>query len=457
MPILPSRSREIDALIRRLRGPSVVDRDAAIARLRLLGAAATPALTRALSGNDVASITGALTVAEAGGDPRLARPVLALLGHDDPQVAAQAAEACAAFSGSATSAALGHAARSTSALVSRSAVASLLRLWHEGATEALDALLGILFDQGLTTQIRLLALTVVDGLPSAESKAIRQRLAAMGEAALMASASAPSPKARQRVGTEHPARNGGGVFPALSRLRKYDTDEPARAPRRARPAKSAELRDSASPAGLAAVEHLSRASTPQEASRLAALLINLGAAGTEIAVAVLPDTEAPLAVGILASAIERHPAPEAVPALDRALRRLTRLPHAHRDPVVAEARARVHLALAATGSPMGLYDLRDLLATRPTLGAGSLLRAAGSIGDASLLPRLAALAHDDPAHEASCREAVLQIVRRGRVRRSAKILQGLRPEHAATLDRLWPARRHAPSRQKPATPRRSRP
>ncbi len=111
----------------------------------------------------------------------------------------------------------------------------------------------------------------------------------------------------------------------------------------------------------------------------------------------------------------------------------------------ARAKARLHLALAALGSRLALHDLRDMLKARPPHAARDLLAAAELVGDASLVPAIAALAVDEPRLAPAAATAFRAIAGRLSLRRTSRVIQGLRGEHKAALLALWPYERAAPS------------
>ena len=106
----------------------------------------------------------------------------------------------------------------------------------------------------------------------------------------------------------------------------------------------------------------------------------------------------------------------------------------------SEAKARIHLELAGIGSRIALYDLREMLSARPVRAAPTLLEAASRIGDATLVPALAA---DEAATADLCAAALASIVRREGLRRSSRVVKSVRREHQAALDRLWRRARRA--------------
>jgi HEAT repeat protein len=136
---------------------------------------------------------------------------------------------------------------------------------------------------------------------------------------------------------------------------------------------------------------------------------------------------------VVAALVERRS-----PALLALLgRRLTEIGGGAPTRATAQAKARIHLALAALGSRIALHDLRELLKARPVHAALDLLTAAGRAGDASLVPALAALAADEPLLAEAAAPALRAIVEREKLRRTSRVIANLRPEHQAALNALW--------------------
>jgi hypothetical protein len=101
------------------------------------------------------------------------------------------------------------------------------------------------------------------------------------------------------------------------------------------------------------------------------------------------------------------------------------------------ARAALHEALAALGSRVALFDLREAVAVHPRAAMPALLRAASRIGDASLVPALARAVAEDTTLLDACAGTLAEIVARERLRRTSAVVRSVRPEHRAALERLW--------------------
>jgi hypothetical protein len=124
-----------------------------------------------------------------------------------------------------------------------------------------------------------------------------------------------------------------------------------------------------------------------------------------------------------------------IPLLLRALERLAPPRRRATDAGLVHARGTLHEALAELDSRAALHDLREAIEAGPA--APPLLRAAGRVGDASVVPALARAVAEDPALLEPCAEALAAIAAREKLRRTAGALKAVRPEHRAALDRLW--------------------
>jgi hypothetical protein len=147
--------------------------------------------------------------------------------------------------------------------------------------------------------------------------------------------------------------------------------------------------------------------------------------------------------------------PASITALHALLEHLPRADEkAAQAPEVTEIRGRIHRALAALGSRIAVYDLRESLAVRPAPAPSLLLGAAQAVGDASLVPALAALGAEEPSLQDACVSALAAIVGRERLRRTSAAVKSVRPAHRAILDHLWRGRGRGARRDKgPMSPR----
>ena len=149
----------------------------------------------------------------------------------------------------------------------------------------------------------------------------------------------------------------------------------------------------------------------------------------------------PEAVARISSALARRGAP-AIPGLLRALERLGPLRRGRTEVASLRARAAIHEVLAALDSRAALFDLREAIEAHPRAVMPALLRAAGRIGDASIVPALARAAAGDAALLDPCAQALAAIVAREKLKRTGGARRAVRPEHRAALDLLWERAKH---------------
>src|SRR5262245_8625843 len=97
MPIVPSRARRIQELIRGLGSDRAAERESAVAQLTLLGPRAVDAILRALPTSESAARLAALEVLERLHEPRTLPEIVALARSADTAVARRAMEVLGAF------------------------------------------------------------------------------------------------------------------------------------------------------------------------------------------------------------------------------------------------------------------------------------------------------------------------------------------------------------------------
>jgi HEAT repeat protein len=177
MPIVPSKASETKALIAALDDRRPARREAALARLTLLGERSLPYAVEALRSPSPLVRMGALSMLERAGTNRALPHALPLLADADEAVAARAAQVAASHLDPRTVKALRKALRTRGPEVARAAAEALVRLFDLGLVEALEPLLDALFDEGAVDEVRLVALGVVARLPAEESAPLLTRLA----------------------------------------------------------------------------------------------------------------------------------------------------------------------------------------------------------------------------------------------------------------------------------------
>jgi hypothetical protein len=381
MPIVPSRARRIQELIRKLGSARSADRESAVAQLTLLGPRVLEALLRALPTAGSAARLAALEVLDRLHEPRALPEIVALAQSADATVAKKAVEVLGAFPVPKAAAELARALASGPAVLRRAAAAALVRHQAVGLVEATDPLLDVLVDEGEDDELRLFVLDSLAALdPPLDPGTLRpllERLCRSADATVADRAASLLSR-----GPEGPP--GSGVSALLERSRERD------------------------PAG---VETLERA---------------------------LDKTSDPAVVGPLADALAGAGGPSSLPVLSRALERLSQGDDDERVQAArAAAKGRLHKALADLDSRLALFDLREMLLARPVRALPSLLEAAAKVGDASVALALAALAAEGPALLDLCAQPFAAIVRRHKLRPAHAAFRPARPEHRDALRALF--------------------
>jgi HEAT repeat protein len=381
MPIVPSRARRIQELIRDLRSTQAARRESAVAQLTLLGPRAVDALLRALPTAGSAARLAALEVLDRLRDPRALPEVLALAQSADAGVAERALEVLGAFTGPKATAQLAKSLGSSSPVLRRAAAIGLVRHQAAGVVEATEPLLDVLMDEAEDDELRLFVLDSLAALdPPLDSRTLRpllERLRASADATV-------ADRAASLLAREGEAASGV-TAPALhERLHT---------------------------AGPRDVDELERD---------------------------LDHTSDPARIGPLADALGRLGGPSSLPVLSRALERLSAPDDDERVAAArATAKGRIHVALAALDSRLALFDLREMLRARPPRALPFLLEAADKVGDASVALALAALAADGESLLDLCAPPFAAIVRRHRLRASQASFKSARAEHREALRQLF--------------------
>ncbi len=220
MPIVPSRGSEIKALIAALGDRRANRREAALAKLTLLGERSLPHALEALRSPSPLVRLGALAMLERVGTNRVLPHALLLLADADEGVAVRAAQLAGAHADTRAAKALREALRSRRADVPRAAAEALVRLHDQGFVEALEPLLDVLFDEEADDEVRLVALDAVARLPVAESGPLLARLSGTSSRRLSLAAAGLR-------GTERP--DDATAIPALHReIERLSTAGPSR-------------------------------------------------------------------------------------------------------------------------------------------------------------------------------------------------------------------------------------
>jgi hypothetical protein len=203
MVIRSSSSREVDTLVAHLRDGAPLQREAAIARLRVIGPRAVERLAALTAGDapDVAR-AAALKALEAIDEPRSREAILARL--DDPAIAVAAAAV--------------HA----------------LRPWLPSDTGVLDAITALALDKTRPSAVRLAALDALADLPRPMIEPVLHQVGAEDAAlAERAAGGAGSVSLDQPAGVKDWIAKRGTTAPLselhamIARIREHERDEPS--------------------------------------------------------------------------------------------------------------------------------------------------------------------------------------------------------------------------------------
>lgn len=396
MGIVASASKAIQEGIARIRSDQLAQRDAAVARLTLIGRRAVVPLSKALPDLPPSGRMAALEVLDRLGDGAALPAVLACLDDPEAEVSARAAAVVVTLGGAGVTTALAVRVRGQSLPASLAATTALGHLARRGAVEALDALLAAAVDDSLDDECRLAAL-------SAAAPAAGRELARILH--LLTESSAP------RVAAEASARLAA-LDPAASGKGRRTPEAPGQGLRRARAlvdgATSAARRSDTRHRWLAAV-------TAEGPDALEPLHAALSSAGTGETAALLVE-----AAGRLAR-------PASIPVLRDLVARLPNTPEA------LQVAAATHAALAALDSRVALSDLRQRLGQASGPTAAVLVRAAGLLGDATFCAPLAALSVREKDLEPSCSAAFRAVASRHRITRRSRTVTSLTHDLRATV------------------------
>jgi HEAT repeat protein len=179
-----SSAREVSSLLHDLEHGPETAREAAAARLSVIGTRAVEGLLALVASTPAQPARlAALNALEAIADPRAEEPALHWLQHGEPPVA--------------------------------SAAAGLLRrlLDSPRGTEVLDRLTAIVLDVGRPEGARVAALEALREMPSSVTGPVRQRLAADPSASVRAAAEAPTPADAGPSPAELLEQSAGGALP----------------------------------------------------------------------------------------------------------------------------------------------------------------------------------------------------------------------------------------------------
>ena len=429
MPIVPSRAKQIQELLSRLDDDREAAREGAVARLTLLGPRAVAAVLASLRAASPRGRLGMLAVLERLPDPRALPEILALFRAREPEVARKAVELAGVFPQLRSVAPLARVLSSGPPGLREPAAQSLARIHAAGILEAIDSLLDVLLDDDEDEGLRLAILETLSPLPAKTLLPILKRLRTTPSPALAARVAA----LRQRGGG--PGVGRGELEEKVGRLLDAGAGEEALI---------AELVEAGEAALDVLLERLDKTRRSAEAQRIGRALPRFGEGARGRLHGAIAESQSLPAQKALALALGQLHSATSIPVLHRTLEGLSaRAAGGGEATAIAETKAQIHVALAALDTRIALYDLRDMLRARPPWAATTLLAAAARIGEASVVPAIVALAHDQPGTVDACAAAFGAIAHREKLRRTSPALRGIKPEHRDALEALWARQRGA--------------
>ena len=177
MPIVPSRSRETQALVARLSSARAAEREAAVARLLVLGPRALPAALAALPGSGSELRLCVLDLLEHTGDARARAAVMALCGDRNGLVARRALALLSRYPEPKAAATAARVLCGGPADRRVSAARALCALHGRGLVEALEPLLDVILDEAEDEGFRREALASLHAVDPKTAATLRAKLA----------------------------------------------------------------------------------------------------------------------------------------------------------------------------------------------------------------------------------------------------------------------------------------
>jgi hypothetical protein len=193
--IKSSSAREVDRLVAQLRDGSPVEREAAIARLRVIGPRAVDRLVRTIrSDAGAATRTAALKALEGTDDPRGRAAAIEHLDAETPAVA--------------------------------SAAIAVLRTYLASDAAVLDAVTAVALDRARPKSVRLAALDVLSELPRATIQPVLQQVGSDDPRSAEGAFDEPS-GLREWLSVRGAGAPLSEIHDAIVRIRERERDEPS--------------------------------------------------------------------------------------------------------------------------------------------------------------------------------------------------------------------------------------
>ncbi|RMG47283.1 MAG: HEAT repeat domain-containing protein [Acidobacteria bacterium] len=399
------------------------------------GDAALPHLLASLEADDESVRLRAISLLALSGHRRAAAPLASLLHDPSWRVRQRAAGALARFPSALSVPALARLlGRESHVGVRTIAVRSLVRLVLTGHDTALRPLLDRLADPEEHPRPRMAAMDVFPWLVEEETadavRALLTRLARSPEPAV-------ARKARRMLDAPWPAR----LEPwALDRLLE---DLASRRLATWHRAVTLLARGGGAIVEPAVRAMLARPQDREYARRVTLVLQEMSPRQLSPVAGFLESVEEPIPLLALVEVAEAAGSRSLLSRLARLIERLAQGPERDGPGELDEVRQRAHLALARAGSRLAVADLVRILEDPRFAVRTELAEAAGAIGTPRELPSLLrAYKRSRGLSRLALREAVLELARRERLRRTDRRLSALPPaERRAAIEILGLPRR----------------
>jgi len=438
-----SRANEIPDLIRQLGSRSPTRVDAARARLSIVGERAVEDLIDGLEGDNNRIRTHAMPLLAVIQDTRAREPLTAMLLDRNARLRAIAARSLAKFPCQNSVRALNRLlGRETHEEVKVAAVQSLIEHYQAGREEAIRHLLHVLVDTDETVQVRLATFALLRALPPSQRRGILTRLE-----------QDPVEEVREKAleiasALKHPAEpTSTEIARLIQDLASDDYSVWNEAGQR--------LGGYGAKMVIPLVAEMqTRAHDPEFCTRAGMALKALGPRRARSLADTMDEVQEALPLQVLIEVIGALGEKSMIYRLKDVIERVAETPVRDNpgqdvDPF-QRARAKAHLELARIGSRVAIRDLRESLSDAGQRVELELLAAVELVGKREeLLVLLRAYDREDEFVRRHIAAAVHEIMKRERIRRNARLFQGLSDNQRRALEqilvRTTPARRRPPA------------
>jgi HEAT repeat protein len=425
-----SRANEIPELVRQLGSRSPARVDGARARLSIIGERAVEGLIEGLEGDNNRIRANAMPLLAVIQDTRAREPLTAMLLDRNARLRAIAARSLARFPCQNSVRALNRLLeREAHEEVKVAAVQSLIEHYQAGREEALRQLLPALVDPGEPAQVRLATLALLRTLPPSQRRGILTRLHEDPQEEIREKAQEISSSLK------HPAEpTSAEIARLIQDLGSDDYSAWNEAVQRL--------------AGYGAkivlplvTEMQARAHDPEYCTRAGMALKSLGPRRARPLADTLDQVQEALPLQVLIEVIGAVGEKSMIYRLKDVIDRVAEMPVRDNpgrdvDPF-QRARAKAHLELARIGSRVAIRDLRNALTDDGQRVELELLAAVELVGKREELGvLLQAYDREDEFVKRRITTAVREIMKRERIRRSARLFQNLSENQRRALERI---------------------